>query len=87
MLSFRVEDGDAAAIQRWADELGIDLQATTAELPKAYRLLAFDLVVILGDVETGIGAKPREPAARVVRAHDDHVRAGVDGRGRRGHRH
>jgi predicted transcriptional regulator len=27
MLSFRVEDDDAAAIQRWADELGIDRSA------------------------------------------------------------
>lgn len=27
MLSFRVEDEDAAAIQRWADELGVDRSA------------------------------------------------------------
>jgi predicted transcriptional regulator len=27
MLSFRVDDGDAAAIQRWADELGVDRSA------------------------------------------------------------
>lgn len=27
MLSFRVDDEDAAAIQRWADELGIDRSA------------------------------------------------------------
>jgi predicted transcriptional regulator len=27
MLSFRVDDDDAAAIQRWADELGIDRSA------------------------------------------------------------
>ncbi len=27
MLSFRVEDEDAAAIQRWADELGLDRSA------------------------------------------------------------
>lgn len=27
MLSFRVEDDDAAAIQRWADELGVDRSA------------------------------------------------------------
>ena len=24
MLSFRVDDDDAAAVQRWADELGVD---------------------------------------------------------------
>ena len=27
MLSFRLDDEDAAAIQRWADELGIDRSA------------------------------------------------------------
>ncbi len=27
MLSFRVDDEDAAAIQRWADELGVDRSA------------------------------------------------------------
>ena len=27
MLSFRVDDDDAAAVQRWADELGIDRSA------------------------------------------------------------
>ncbi len=27
MLSFRVEDADAAAVQRWADELGVDRSA------------------------------------------------------------
>lgn len=27
MLSFRVDDDDAAAIQRWADELGVDRSA------------------------------------------------------------
>jgi predicted transcriptional regulator len=27
MLSFRVEDQDATAVQRWADELGIDRSA------------------------------------------------------------
>ena len=27
MLSFRVDDDDAAAIQRWADQLGVDRSA------------------------------------------------------------
>ncbi len=27
MLSFRIDDDDAAAIQRWADELGVDRSA------------------------------------------------------------
>ena len=27
MLSFRVDDDDAAAVQRWADELGVDRSA------------------------------------------------------------
>lgn len=31
MLSFRVEDEDAAAIQRWVDELGIDRSALLRE--------------------------------------------------------
>jgi predicted transcriptional regulator len=31
MLSFRVDDEDAAAIQRWADELGIDRSALLRE--------------------------------------------------------
>jgi len=31
MLSFRVEDADATAIQRWADELGVDRSALLRE--------------------------------------------------------
>lgn len=31
MLSFRVDDEDAAAIQRWADELGVDRSALLRE--------------------------------------------------------
>ena len=31
MLSFRVDDADAAAIQRWADELGVDRSALLRE--------------------------------------------------------
>ena len=31
MLSFRVDDDDAAAIQRWADELGVDRSALLRE--------------------------------------------------------
>ena len=31
MLSFRVDDEDAAAIQRWADELGVDRSAFLRE--------------------------------------------------------
>lgn len=31
MLSFRVEDDDAAAVQRWADELGVDRSALLRE--------------------------------------------------------
>ena len=27
MLSFRIDDDDAAAVQRWADELGVDRSA------------------------------------------------------------
>lgn len=31
MLSFRVEDDDAAAIQQWADDLGVDRSALLRE--------------------------------------------------------
>lgn len=31
MLSFRVDDADAAAVQRWADELGVDRSALLRE--------------------------------------------------------
>ena len=34
MLSFRIDDDDAAAVQRWADELGVDRSAL---LPDAVR--------------------------------------------------
>lgn len=31
MLSFRIDDDDAAAVQRWADELGVDRSALLRE--------------------------------------------------------
>jgi hypothetical protein len=63
MLSFRVDDGEAAAAQRWADELGIDrsellrdaLHRHLVRLEAEHEVQAWEAVPLSTD-ESALGA-------------------------------